>query len=306
MRLAGVIWHSDYDFYDSAGCLLAQWRGVASPPSNPYAEKIGQGISVWPEIRELGMRKTAIVEAGFELPYFTSHDGVAGATTRVAGRELINFSSYNYLGLAGAAEVNRAAIEAVIHYGTISVGEQSSSKRGSRPLHAKLDRAIAQFLDCEAAVTLVSGHATNVTLIGHLFGPEDLILHDSLAHDCIVSGARLSGARRLIFPHNDVTALEQLLARERPTARRTLIAVEGVYSMDGDVVPLSTAIIDLKKRYDALIPLSMKRILLVLLGRQAGELASILASISMTSIFGWGHSPKPSLAVAATLQVLLN
>ena len=111
---------------------------------------------------------------------------------------------------------------------------------GERPLHGELERAIAEFLGCEDALCFVGGHATNVTVIGHLFGPQDLILHDSLAHDSILGGARLSGARRRAFPHNDLDALEQLLVEHRGRARRVLIAVEGVYSMDGDVPDLAT------------------------------------------------------------------
>jgi 7-keto-8-aminopelargonate synthetase-like enzyme len=118
----------------------------------------------------------------------------------------------------------------------------------------------------------VSGHATNVTLIGHLLGPEDLVLHDSLAHDCIVSGARLAGARRLVFPHNDVAALADLLARERTKARRALIAVEGVYSMDGDLAPLP-AMVELKRRHDTLLLVDEAHSIGVLgaTGRGAGE-----------------------------------
>jgi 7-keto-8-aminopelargonate synthetase-like enzyme len=135
-----------------------------------------------------------------------------------------------------------------------------------------LERAIADFLGCDDALTLVSGHATNVTLIGHLFGPEDLVIHDSLAHDCIVSGARLSGARRLAFPHNDVAALARLLEAERPKARRALIAIEGVYSMDGDLAPLAE-VIALKQRHQALLLVDEAHSLGVLgaTGRGAGE-----------------------------------
>ena len=80
---------------------------------------------------------------------------------------------------------------------------------------------------------MVSGHGTNETTLGHLFGPGDLILHDALAHNSIVQGATLSGARRRAFPHNDWQALDSLLDELRPAYRRVVIAIEGVYSMDG-------------------------------------------------------------------------
>ena len=261
---------SDFDFFDRSGALIAQWRGVRSPILNPFAQAPLSGDSPWPEIQELSQRKAAVLDAGFKLPYFVPHDGVAGATTRIRGRNLINYSSYNYLGLSGLPQVTEAAVEALRKFGTSASASRVAS--GERPLHGALEEALANFLGCEAALTLVSGHATNVTLIGHLFGPEDLVLHDSLAHDCIVSGARLSGAKRLAFPHNDMAALERLLMRERANVRRVLIAVEGVYSMDGDLAPLPE-IIRLKQRFNAVVLVDEAHSIGVLgaTGRGAGE-----------------------------------
>ena len=85
-----------------------------------------------------------------------------------------------------------------------------------------------------------------------MVGAQDLVIHDSLAHDSILAGIRLSGAKRRAFPHNDVEGLEWLLARLRPTARRVLVAIEGVYSMDGDIAPLDR-IVELKRRHHALL-----------------------------------------------------
>jgi 7-keto-8-aminopelargonate synthetase-like enzyme len=99
-------------------------------------------------------------------------------------------------------------------------------------------------------VVLVSGHATNVTVLGHLLSAGDLVLHDALAHNSVVQGCVLSGARRLPFPHNDLHALDRLLERARPTARQALIVVEGHYSMDGDVPDLA-GLVALARRYDA-------------------------------------------------------
>ncbi len=259
----------DFDLRDAQGALVAQWRGVAARVLGAVAEA-RPGAAAWPEVKELAARKAALTAAGFTMPYFQQHEGVAGATTRMAGREFINFSSYNYLGLAGHPAVNRAAADAVQSYGTSASASRVAS--GERPLHGELERALADFLGCDDALTLVSGHATNVTLIGHLFGPEDLVIHDSLAHDCIVSGARLSGARRLSFPHNDVAALARLLEAERWKARRVLIAIEGVYSMDGDLAPLDE-LIALKERHDAMLLVDEAHSLGVLgaAGRGAGE-----------------------------------
>jgi 7-keto-8-aminopelargonate synthetase-like enzyme len=98
----------------------------------------------------------------------------------------------------------------------------------------QLERAIADFIGTEASIVFVGGHSTNETVIGHLFGPGDLILHDSLSHNSIMQGALLSGARRRPFPHNDWRTCGKILDEIRHEYRRVLIVVEGVYSMDGD------------------------------------------------------------------------
>jgi 7-keto-8-aminopelargonate synthetase-like enzyme len=149
---------------------------------------------------------------------------------------------------------------------------------GERPVHADLERALAEWLGCEEALTLVSGHATNVAVIGHLFGPEDVVLHDTLAHDCILAGARMAGARRVAFPHNDTAALDRLLTKERAGARRVLIAIEGVYSMDGDVAPLAE-MVALKEKHDAFLLVDEAHSLGVLgaAGRGIGEHARVAA-----------------------------
>jgi 7-keto-8-aminopelargonate synthetase-like enzyme len=99
---------------------------------------------------------------------------------------------------------------------------------------------------------MVGGHATNETTIGHLVGAGDLIVHDSLAHNSIVQGALLSGARRRPFPHNDFDALDRMLTEIRSQYRRVLIVIEGVYSMDGDYCDLPR-FIEVKKRHRAMI-----------------------------------------------------
>src|SRR5205085_12232691 len=86
---------------------------------------------------------------------------------------------------------------------------------GERPLHRDLEAALAQLHGAEASLSFVSGHATNVTVIGRLMGRQDLVLHDAYAHNSIVQGAQLAGAQRVSFPHNDAAAAERLLAERR-------------------------------------------------------------------------------------------
>ncbi len=181
-------------------------------------------------------------------PYFRVHAGIAGAKTEIDGRVYDNFVSYNYLGLNGDARVSDAAKAAIDRYGTSVSASRIVS--GERPLHGELEAELAALYGAEDAVAFVSGHATNVTVLGHLVGAEDVILHDNLSHNSIVQGAVLSGARRASFPHNDVAELDRLLGAMRPRTRRALVVVEGHYSMDGDVPDLP-AIIAVVRRHRA-------------------------------------------------------
>ncbi len=119
-------------------------------------------------------------------------------------------------------------------------------------MQRELEQALAGFYETDDCVVFVSGHATNVTVIGSLFGAGDLIVHDSLAHNSIVQGAQLSGAKRLSFPHNDWRALDALLARVRHEYRNVLIAIEGLYSMDGDL-PELPRFVEIRNRHGAFL-----------------------------------------------------
>src|SRR5690625_5029497 len=185
-----------------------------------------------------------------ENPFFQCHDGLAGATTSIGGREVLNFASYNYLGLNGHPEVNAAAEAAVRQYGTSA--SASRLVAGERPVHRELERALADLHGVEDAVVMVSGHATNVTTIGHIMGPRDLSLYDAWIHNSAVQGAALSGARRLSCPHNDHEAADRILQEQRHRHERVLILLEGIYSMDGDLPDLA-AFIDIKRRHDAIL-----------------------------------------------------
>ncbi|MEU9144220.1 aminotransferase class I/II-fold pyridoxal phosphate-dependent enzyme [Streptomyces sp. NPDC048349] len=220
-----------------------------APAAAPLPEEHTR-IECFPEVTAHAERLAALCETGLTNPYFLVHEGAMTDTTRIDGRELLSFSSYNYLGMATHPRVNEAAKEAVDRYGTSVSASRLLS--GSRPLHLELDEELAGLLGCEAALTLANGHATNVTVIGHLVGPGDLVVHDSLAHDSILQGCKLSGATRRPFPHNDAAALDALLTQVRHQYRRVLVVIEGVYSMDGDIADLP-ALVEVKRRHGALL-----------------------------------------------------
>ncbi|MEV7417390.1 aminotransferase class I/II-fold pyridoxal phosphate-dependent enzyme [Streptomyces sp. NPDC089919] len=224
-----------------------------APPADPAPAAPPEEhtrIECFPEVTAHRERLAALTGLELPNPYFLVHERGLTDTTLVGGRELISFSGYNYLGMATDPRVAGAARAAIERYGTSASASRLLS--GSRPLHRELDAELAELLGCEAAVTLANGHATNVTVIGHLVGPGDLVLHDALAHDSILQGCRLSGATRRPFPHNDAAALDALLGRVRDRYRRVLVVVEGVYSMDGDIADLP-ALIEVKRRHGALL-----------------------------------------------------
>jgi len=187
---------------------------------------------------------------GVSSPFFKKHDGIAGAVSLINGQEFINFSSYNYLGLGGHPDVTNAAKNAIDQYGTTVSASRMVS--GEREVQQQLEKKIAELYSADDALVFVSGHATNVSTIGYLFGPKDLILHDALAHNSILQGAQLSGATRLSFKHNDWENLEDILGRQRKDFERVLIVIEGLYSMDGDIPDLQK-FISIKKAFKAFL-----------------------------------------------------
>ncbi|MFJ8207843.1 aminotransferase class I/II-fold pyridoxal phosphate-dependent enzyme [Streptomyces sp. NPDC096033] len=241
----------------AAPALLPDQRPAAAPATagdplpagHPLPEEHTR-IERFPEVVRHGERFALLDRAGLTNPYFLVHEGGLTGTTVVDGRELLSFSGYNYLGMATDPQVTAAAKEAVERCGTSVSASRLLS--GSRRLHLELEAELAALLGCEASLALANGHATNVTVIGHLVGPGDLVVHDALAHDSILQGCRLSGATRRPFPHDDAAALDALLTQVRHQYRRVLVVVEGVYSMDGDIADLP-ALVEVKRRHGALL-----------------------------------------------------
>jgi 8-amino-7-oxononanoate synthase len=203
-----------------------------------------------PGYQQIRIINDGAARLGIGSPFFKLHEGTAGAATRINGQSYINFASYNYLDLCGHQSVSDAAKAAIDRYGTSVSASRPVS--GERPIHRELEQALARAYDVDDAVAFVSGHATNVTALGYLFGPKDLILHDELIHNSIVLGAQLSGAKRLQFPHNDWAALDRLLKEQRHHYERILIVLEGIYSMDGDF-PELPRFVEIKRRHRAFL-----------------------------------------------------
>lgn len=199
-----------------------------------------------PGYQQLRVMQQGAARLGLSNPFFRLHQGTAGAHTCIGEREYLNFASYNYLGYSGHPRVAEAAKAAIDRYGTSVSASRPVS--GDRPLHRELERELAKLYDVDDAVVMVSGHATNVTTIGYLFGPRDLVVHDELIHNSVLQGIQLSGARRLSFAHNDWQALDRLLGEQRQHFERVLVVVEGIYSMDGDY-PELPRFVELKHKH---------------------------------------------------------
>jgi len=185
---------------------------------------------------------------GLGNPYFRMHDGRPGSHTQIAGKTLLNFSSYDYLGLNGHPEIVEAAKAAIDRYGVSA--SASRHVAGERSVHRALERALADHYGVADSLVFVSGYATNLGVIGHIMGPKDLIVFDSLAHNSIVMGGALSGAARRSFAHNDLDNLDRILTATRGHFERALIVAEGLYSMDGDYPDLPR-LIEIKTRHNA-------------------------------------------------------
>jgi 8-amino-7-oxononanoate synthase len=230
-----------------------------APITGPVADRIKPDQPIpdsWcrfdqhPGYQQLRIIRDGAAKLGIGNPFFRAHQASAGASTVIDGRSFVNFSSYNYLGLSGHPAVNAAAKEAIDRYGTSASASRVVS--GERPIHRQLESALADAYGVPDCVVFVSGHATNVSTIGHLFGPKDLVLHDALIHNSALQGVTLSGARRLSFAHNDWAALDALLAAQRRQHERVLIVLEGIFSMDGDFPDLPR-FVEIKRRHRALL-----------------------------------------------------
>ena len=197
---------------------------------------------------EIALMRRAGQALGLQSPFFRLNSGHATPWADIDGRRVLSFSAYNYLGLNGDPRVTVASKLAADRYGTSVSGSRITS--GERPVHRELEAALADLYEAEDALVLVGGHATNVTVIAHLVGPGDAVVYDTLAHNSIIQGAQLSGARRRSFQHNDLADLDRVLGELAQGTRRRLIVVEGCYGMDGDAPDLK-GLSELAQRHKA-------------------------------------------------------
>jgi 8-amino-7-oxononanoate synthase len=170
------------------------------------------------------------------MPYFRTVESPAMPVVEMEGAPRIMLASNNYLGLTGDERVMRGAEDALHRYGTGLTG--SRLLNGTTPLHLELERELAEWMETDDAIVFTTGHQANVGTLGTLLGPSDTVIVDSADHASILDGALISKAKMRPFRHGRVEKLERALERAESDSGGTLVVVDGVFSMEGDVAPL--------------------------------------------------------------------
>jgi glycine C-acetyltransferase len=197
--------------------------------------------------RQLNRRVCGLKEKGmyFFEPEITRHDG---AWVVVGGKRMLMMGSYEYLGLLGHPHLAAAAQIALGEFGTGHHGARLLT--GTTSVHKTLEARLARFMNAEDAIVFSSGYVTNLATVSTLVGRGDCIVGDQWNHASIVDGCRLSGADLIEFRHNDIDSLVECL--DRTDGRRTLVIVDAVFSMDGDIVDLP-AVVEQCRKYQAIL-----------------------------------------------------
>jgi len=178
-----------------------------------------------------------VMEMGV-YPYFHAMESAPGNEVTIEGKKCIMIGSNNYLGLVNHPKVKEAAVQAVKEFGSGCTG--SRFLNGTLKLHLELEERLARFMKKEAALVFSTGFQTNLGSISALAGKNDVIIVDRQVHACIVDGARLSHGKMFKFAHNDMDDLERVLTQVRKNHpnKGFFIIVDGVFSMEGDIVNL--------------------------------------------------------------------
>ena len=200
----------------------------AKPSADVFAKVADPRLEEWHFAESLGL-----------LPFYRELDGEVGPRTTLRGQPVVMLGSNNYLGLTADPRVRAAAVEAVHRYGTGVTG--SRLLNGTLPLHRELEELLADWVGMESALVFTTGYTANLGLLGSLIGPSDAAVVDSAAHASLVDGARYAEGVLRAFRHNRPNSLRRALRtwRERDDAGGVLVAVDGIYSMEGDRSPLA-------------------------------------------------------------------
>ncbi len=206
--------------------------------------------------------------------------------TRVEGREVVNLASNNYLGLADHPYLKEKARQYLERWGVGSGAVRTIA--GTFPYHLELEEALARFKGTEAALLFTAGFTANQGVLGALLKEGDLVFSDELNHASIIDGLRLTRATRLVYRHNDLDHLEELL-KTHETEGLKLVVTDGVFSMDGDIAPLDR-LIPLAKRYGAAVYVD------------DAHGSGVLGELGRGTVHHYGFQEDPEVIQVATLS----
>ncbi len=181
----------------------------------------------------------------FFEPVISKHDG---AWVEADGKRMLMLGSYEYLGLLGHPHLKQTAIKTIEEFGTGHHGVRLLA--GTTTVHRKLESKLANFMQTEDAIVYSSGYVTNLSTISTLVGPGDFVIGDQWNHASIMDGCRMSGATFWEFKHNDIDSLAEML--KKADGGRTLVVVDAVFSMDGDIIDLPP-VVELCKKHGAML-----------------------------------------------------
>ncbi|MBP7507115.1 MAG: aminotransferase class I/II-fold pyridoxal phosphate-dependent enzyme [Prolixibacteraceae bacterium] len=189
-----------------------------------------------------------VIKAGI-YPYFREIESDQDTVVSINGKKVLMFGSNSYLGLTNHPKIKEAAIKAIEKYGTGCAG--SRFLNGTLDIHVQLENRLAELTGKDAALCYSTGFQVNLGVVSVLAGRSDYIILDELDHASIIEGSRLSFGKVLKYAHNDMTSLENKLKLCEPD-RIKLIVVDGIFSMEGDIVKLPE-IVRIAEKYNASI-----------------------------------------------------
>jgi 8-amino-7-oxononanoate synthase len=206
--------------------------------ATPMHEPAKVDADIFAKLHSARMEQYHVARSLDLFPYYRELGGEIGPRVQFEGREMVMLGSNNYLGLTTDPRVRQASIDAVERYGTGVTG--SRLLNGTLPLHRDLEDELAAWVGAEASLVFTTGYAANLGLISSLVAGPDAVFVDSAAHASLVDGARLAEGSLRAFRHNRPNSLRRGLRswREHPDAGGVLVAVDGIYSMEGDWAPL--------------------------------------------------------------------
>jgi 8-amino-7-oxononanoate synthase len=211
---------------------------MSEAPMSHASEPAKYAADIFAKLDSARMEAYHLASSLEVFPFYRELDGEIGPTVRFGGKPMVMLGSNNYLGLTTDPRVRAAAIDAIERYGTGVTG--SRLLNGTLPLHHELEERLAGWVGTEAALVFTTGYAANLGLIAALVDAPDAVFVDSAAHASLVDGARLAEGQLRAFRHNRPNSLRRGLRswREQPDAGGVLVAVDGIYSMEGDWAPL--------------------------------------------------------------------